>query len=76
MGLNVLVQINNENLTVITTYKCSNCGIDIVKTEVKNNEFIEINWENMPHFCVCGEKLLVSIMRFMPILDEIKNIEI
>ena len=76
MGLTVITEINSESMNINTTYRCSNCGIDILKTETRRDEFFEIDWNSLPSFCYCGEKLTGTTTICVPLIDKAENFEI
>ena len=78
MGLTVFVKNDIENNTQTMTYKCSRCGLSILKTpSIKPTESFTSDdffiWNNIPIICVCGETLLGSVTKFMPIIDIMIN---
>ena len=76
MGFKVTAEVDSKNGSVTTTYSCSNCGYVILKTAERSGEFLEINWYSIPYFCICGEKFLISVSRFIPIIDKAESFEV
>jgi len=75
MGFNIIIERDVVDNIITKIYKCSNCGLKILKAEYEVNAFHDINWNVMSSFCSCGEKLFTNITTFVPIIDEMEYFE-
>lgn len=72
MGLRLEIKTDDVEWTVTYTYRCSNCNTVILeRLAIKSDLFYETNWDNISPICPCGERLLVPITKFVPVIDEL-----
>lgn len=77
MGFTVIIEEDIKNWSITKVYKCSNCGTTIFRTPpLKSGDFFDIDWNHIPPVCPCGEKLLSLVTTYMPLINEMKSIEI